>query len=171
MSQVLAGCSSLPLQTDNPGIEGTQCPSIREAWQQAKASGEWQDWHWQFRNRVQTIEALRALIPLSREEENAFKASGKNLPFAVTPYYFELVEADNPNGPIRKTVIPRVEEFTTTPHEMVDPLSEDGHMPVPGLVHRYPDRVLFLINDTCSVYCRYCTRSRVVGSHDLRPGI
>jgi lysine 2,3-aminomutase len=138
-------------------------------WQEAKQTGEWHDWRWQFRNRVQDLETLKALICVSREEENAFKASGKNLPFAVTPYYMELIDPDNPLEPLRKTVIPRMEEFTTTAHEMVDPCGEDKNSPVPGLVHRYPDRVLFLINDTCSVYCRYCTRSRVVGSGELRP--
>lgn len=142
---------------------------ILEKWEQAKQNGDWQDWRWQFRNRVQDLDTLKQLIHVAREEEIAFQAAGKNLPFAVTPYYMELVDPENPLSPIRKTVIPRIEEFTTTQHEMVDPLDEDGSSPVRGLVHRYPDRVLFLINDTCSVYCRYCTRSRVVGSHELQP--
>jgi lysine 2,3-aminomutase len=106
---------------------------------------------------------------VTREEEIAFQASGKNLPFAVTPYYLSLINPLDPDDPIRKTVIPRVDEFITGPHEMVDPCGEDNHSPVSGLVHRYPDRVLFLVNDMCSVYCRYCTRSRVVGSGTLHP--
>ncbi len=138
-------------------------------WLDAKENGDWDDWRWQFRNRIQDIESLKTLVCLSREEENAFKASGKNLPFAITPYYMSLLSPCNPHDPIRKTVIPRIEEFSTSQHEMVDPCGEDKNSPVPGLVHRYPDRVLFLINDTCSVYCRYCTRSRVVGSGELRP--
>lgn len=143
------------------------CP--QEDWQRAKQTGEWEDWRWQFRNRVRDVETLKCLVNLSREEENAFKASGKNLPFAVTPYYMGLVNPCDPLDPIRKTVIPRVEEFTTSQHEMIDPCGEDKNSPVPGLVHRYPDRVLFLVNDICSVYCRYCTRSRVVGSGELHP--
>jgi lysine 2,3-aminomutase len=151
------------------GKSMTGAGSIRDYWQQARLTGEWADWRWQFRNRIQSIEALKKLICLTREEENAFKASGKNLPFAVTPYYMELVDPKNQNCPIRKTVIPRIDEFSTTQHEMIDPCGEDSNSPVEGLVHRYPDRVLFLVNDMCSVYCRYCTRSRVVGSGDLHP--
>lgn len=143
--------------------------SVKDYWERAKQTGEWDDWRWQFRNRVQNLETLKSLIRLSREEEHAFQAAGKNLPFAVTPYYIELIDPDNPLEPLRKTVVPRIEEFSTLPNEMIDPCGEDKHSPVPGLVHRYPDRVLFLVNDTCSVYCRYCTRSRVVGSGQLRP--
>ncbi len=129
-----------------------------------KQQPEWHDWKWQFRNRVTTLETLKQFMLVTPEEEKAFQAAGKNLPFAVTPYYLDLINPCDPQDPIRKTVIPRVAEFTTAPSEMVDPCGEDSHMPVPGLVHRYPDRVLFLVNETCSVYCRYCTRSRLVGS-------
>ena len=129
-----------------------------------KRSPEWHDWKWQFRNRVTTLDELKQFMPVTAEEEKAFQAAGKNLPFAVTPYYLDLINPCNAQDPIRKTVIPRVTEFSTTPEEMVDPCGEDGDSPVPGLVHRYPDRVLFLVNETCSVYCRYCTRSRLVGS-------
>jgi len=129
-----------------------------------KLSPEWQDWKWQFRNRITSLDQLKEYICVSGEEEKAFQAAGKNLPFAITPYYIDLIDPLDPNDPIRKTVIPHMMEFTTTPAEMVDPCGEDSHMPVPGLVHRYPDRVLFLVNETCSVYCRYCTRSRLVGS-------
>jgi lysine 2,3-aminomutase len=142
---------------------------IRQQWEEARKTGEWQDWRWQFRHRVTDVETLKQLIEVSPEEEKAFLTAGKNLPFAVTPYYMTLVDHADPDSPIRKTVIPRMEELTTTPFEMVDPCGEDHDSPVPGLVHRYPDRVLFLVNDMCSVYCRYCTRSRVVGSGDLHP--
>ncbi len=148
---------------------GLSLDTIQASWQRARETGEWHDWRWQFRNRITDIETLKQLIHVSREEENAFKASGKNLPFAVTPYYMTLVDPHNPQDPIRKTVIPRIDEFATSHHEMIDPCGEDKNSPVPGLVHRYPDRVLFLVNDMCSVYCRYCTRSRVVGSGDLHP--
>lgn len=129
-----------------------------------KLSPEWQDWKWQFRNRITRLDQLKDYVCVSGEEEKAFQAAGKNLPFAVTPYYIDLIDPLNPHDPLRKTVIPHMMEFSTSPAEMVDPCGEDSHMPVPGLVHRYPDRVLFLVNETCSVYCRYCTRSRLVGS-------
>lgn len=125
---------------------------------------EWHDWKWQFRNRITSLDALKEFMPVTPEEEKAFQAAGKNLPFAVTPYYLDLIDPGNAQDPIRKTVIPRMAEFTTSASEMVDPCGEDGSMVAPGLVHRYPDRVLFLVNETCSVYCRYCTRSRLVGS-------
>lgn len=129
-----------------------------------KQQPEWQDWKWQFRNRISTLEGIKEYMPLTNEEEKAFQAAGKNLPFAITPYYLDLINPCNAHDPIRKTVVPRLAEFTTTREEMVDPCGEDGDMVAPGLVHRYPDRVLFLVNETCSVYCRYCTRSRLVGS-------
>lgn len=135
-----------------------------------KLQPHWHDWKWQFRNRITSLEKLKEYICVTEEEEKAFQAAGKNLPFAVTPYYIDLIDPLNPQDPIRKTVIPRVAEFTTTAAEMVDPCGEDEHMPVPGLVHRYPDRVLFLVNETCSVYCRYCTRSRLVGSGKHKVG-
>ena len=87
---------------------------------------------------------------------------GTKLALAITPHFFNLIDRDNPDCPIRRQVIPRIEETWTSPDEMADPCGEDSHMPVPGLVHRYPDRVLFLVTDRCATYCRYCTRSRVV---------
>jgi lysine 2,3-aminomutase len=129
-----------------------------------KTQREWQDWKWQFRNRIRDLDHLKEYVCVAPEEEKAFQAAGKNLPFAITPYYLDLINPYNLNDPLRKTVIPRMAEFSTSPSEMVDPCGEDGSMVVPGLVHRYPDRVLFLVNETCSVYCRYCTRSRLVGS-------
>src|SRR5215470_886752 len=83
---------------------------------------------------------------------------------ASTPHFFNLIPRDNPDDPIRRQMIPRVEETWTSPYDMVDPCGEDSHMPVPGLVHRYPDRVLFLVTDRCAAYCRYCTRSRLVSN-------
>src|SRR3989449_8662117 len=84
------------------------------------------------------------------------------LALAITPHFFNLIPRENPDDPIRRQVIPRIEETWSSPYDMADPCGEDSHMPVPGLVHRYPDRVLFLVTDRCAAYCRYCTRSRVV---------
>src|SRR6478609_8466865 len=138
-------------------------PSLKD-YSAEKLQPEWHDWKWQFRNRIRDLDHLKEYICVAPEEEKAFQAAGKNLPFAITPYYMDLLNPYELNDPLRKTVIPRMAEFSTSSTEMVDPCGEDGAMPVPGLVHRYPDRVLFLVNETCSVYCRYCTRSRLVGS-------
>jgi lysine 2,3-aminomutase len=124
----------------------------------------WQDWKWQFRNRVKSAPELRSYLQLTADESAAFTMGGYNLPFAITPYYLRLLANDNPLDPLRKTVVPQTAEFNSMASEYDDPCGEDGDMVAPGLVHRYPDRVLLLVNETCSVYCRYCTRSRLVGS-------
>jgi lysine 2,3-aminomutase len=143
----------------------SQC-QIRDYWHRFFPIGseDWQDWRWQFRHRVKTREEIARLLPLTSEEEAAFETMGINLPFAITPYYLSLINPNDPQDPIRKTMIPQSSELFHGPEEMDDPCGEDGKMVAPGLVHRYPDRVLFLVNETCAVYCRYCTRSRLVGS-------
>lgn len=123
---------------------------------------QWNDWKWQLRNRVTTLEGLEARLSLTPEERAGVILSGNKLALAITPHFFNLIERDNPDCPIRRQVVPRIEESHADPFEMADPCGEDSHMPVPGLVHRYPDRVLFLVTDRCASYCRYCTRSRVV---------
>jgi lysine 2,3-aminomutase len=122
----------------------------------------WNDWRWQLKNRVTKLDALEKLIDLAPEERAGVLLSGSKLAFAVTPHFFNLIDPDDPSDPIRRQVIPRIEETNRSPEEVADPCAEDSHMPVPGLVHRYPDRVLFLVTDRCASYCRYCTRSRVV---------
>ena len=125
-------------------------------------AGQWNDWKWQLKNRVTTLEGLEKHLKLTPEERAGVILSGNKLSLAVTPHYFNLIERENPDCPIRRQIIPHVGEGTVSPAEMADPCGEDSHMPVPGLVHRYPDRVLFLVTDRCASYCRYCTRSRVV---------
>ncbi len=122
----------------------------------------WNDWRWQLKNRVSKLEALEAHLDLSPEERAGVILSGSKLAFAVTPHFFNLINPEDPDDPIRRQVIPRIEEMSHSAEEVADPCAEDSHMPVPGLVHRYPDRVLFLVTDRCASYCRYCTRSRVV---------
>ncbi|MFN9977177.1 MAG: lysine 2,3-aminomutase, partial [Phycisphaerae bacterium] len=109
------------------------------------------------------------MLDLSDEERNALSEGGPMLPVAVSPYYMSLLDRHDPMEPLRRTVVPTSQEFIRTPGEADDPLGEDGHSPVPGLVHRYPDRVLLLPLDFCSTYCRYCTRSRVVGHGEISP--
>ncbi len=131
---------------------------------------EWNDWHWQLRHRIRTLGEAERFLMLSDGEREAIVRGGAMLPFAITPYYLSLLDADDPDQPLRRTVMPSPGEFVQTRGEADDPLGEDGHSPVPGLVHRYPDRVLLLALDFCSTYCRYCTRSRVVGHGELSPG-
>ena len=123
---------------------------------------QWNDYRWQLKNRVSSLAALEAKMSLSSEERAGVLLAGNKLAMSITPHFFELIDRNNPDCPIRRQVIPRIEEGWTAPEELADPCGEDSHMPVPGLVHRYPDRVLFLVTDRCASYCRYCTRSRVV---------
>jgi lysine 2,3-aminomutase len=123
---------------------------------------DWADYKWQLRNRIDSLADLEARIKLTDEERAGVLLAGTKLAMAITPHFFNLIDKDDPDCPIRRQVIPRIEEGWTAPEEMADPCGEDSHMPVPGLVHRYPDRVLFLVTDRCASYCRYCTRSRVV---------
>ena len=123
---------------------------------------DWADWRWQLRHRVTTLEEVERHVQLTASERTGILLARGKLAFAVTPHFFNLVSPDNPDCPIRRQVIPRAEEARTAPWEMKDPCGEDEHMTAPGLVHRYPDRVLFLVTDRCASYCRYCTRSRVV---------
>src|SRR5690606_12613415 len=102
---------------------------------------------WQLRNRLTSVEQIEKHLTLTPEEKQGGYFANKKLALAITPYFFNLIDREDPECPIRRQVIPRIEEMTTSPQEMKDPCGEDGHMPVPGLVHRYPDRVLFLVTD------------------------
>ncbi len=127
---------------------------------------QWNDWKWQVRNRIETLDQLKKYITLTPEEENGVRESLKTLRMAITPYYLSLIDPENPNCPIRKQAIPSALELKRAEADIEDPLHEDSDSPVPGLTHRYPDRVLFLITDQCSMYCRHCTRRRFAGQHD-----
>jgi len=135
---------------------------------------DWNDWRWQLKNRITSIAQLERLMPTLTPEEHAgaVLAGESKLAMAITPYFFNLIDPADENCPVRRQVIPRVEETVTAPWETLDPVGEDSHSPVPGLVHRYPDRVLFLVTDRCAAYCRYCTRSRLVSNasgYDFHP--
>lgn len=125
---------------------------------------EWDDWRWQFRKRIRTLAELERLFVLSDEERDAIQRHKGSLPVGITPYYASLMSRHDADDPLRRTHIPVGTEYLQTPGEADDPLGEDHDAAVPGLVHRYPDRVLFLVTGTCSTYCRYCTRSRMVGA-------
>ncbi len=127
---------------------------------------EWSDWRWQLRMRIKSLAELERVYRLSPEERSAVARHQGALPVGITPYYASLIDADDPLDPIRRTHIPVGSEYLRSPGEAEDPLGEDHDSAVPGLVHRYPDRVLFLATGFCSTYCRYCTRSRMVGDAD-----
>ena len=126
----------------------------------------WNDWHWQVANRAETIEDLKKYMTLTPDEEAGVAKTLGKLRMAVTPYYLSLIDLNDPFDPIRKMAIPRAEELEYADYEDADPLHEDTDSPTPGLTHRYPDRVLLLITDQCSMYCRHCTRRRFAGQND-----
>ncbi|MBN2506163.1 MAG: KamA family radical SAM protein [Verrucomicrobia bacterium] len=136
---------------------------------------DWSSWTWQLRHRITDPAELSARMPaLTPEERAGAQLANTRLAMAITPYFFNLVDPADVNCPIRRQVIPRLSETVTAHGEMTDPCGEDSHSPVPGLVHRYPDRVLFLVTDRCATYCRYCTRSRLVSNatgYDFHPDL
>ncbi|MGA8433814.1 MAG: KamA family radical SAM protein [Methyloceanibacter sp.] len=124
---------------------------------------EWNDWRWQTRRRIRTLIEVERLFVLSDDERDAVARHQGSLPLGITPYYASLMSREDSFESLRRTHIPVGTEYLKTSGEADDPLGEDGHTAAPGLVHRYPDRVLFLATGFCSTYCRYCTRSRMVG--------
>ena len=123
---------------------------------------KWNDWRWQLSHRLNTAEEIEKIIPLTGSERKALQTQGL-FRVDVTPYFISLIDPTDPDDPVRRQVIPRSEEMQAFTAMMEDSLAEDRHSPVPGLVHRYPDRVLMLVTTQCASYCRYCTRSRIVG--------
>lgn len=148
---------SLENKTANPGQRFRRMvfPGVK--------ANEWNDWRWQLRNRFSDAASLRRFLQLSDEEEQAVSRHEDLLPLSITPYYASLLSPDDSRQPLRRSVIPVPTERIHSEGEAGDPLHEDDMSPVPGLIHRYPDRVLFLVSEICAVYCRYCTRSRMVG--------
>jgi lysine 2,3-aminomutase len=126
---------------------------------------DWEDWHWQLKHRIRAKEELAQVIKLSPEEEEGIKKASGRLSLAITPYWATLIDSEDPNCPLRRQAVPVVAESVIGPHEMVDPCAEDRDSPAPHLVHRYPDRVLLLATEHCALYCRHCTRRRLVGEH------
>jgi lysine 2,3-aminomutase len=136
-------------------------PLRAHPWQQIPAE-RWNDWRWQLAHRLSTVDDFAALLDLTGDEV-AGLSNGRRFTVGVTPYFASLMNSSDPNCPLRRQVIPTAQEVVPNAEDMVDSLAEDAHSPVPGLVHRYPDRVLMLVTNQCASYCRFCTRSRVVG--------
>ena len=149
--------------TSNSSIQAASVSAVTKSpyWRDVPDE-KWMDWRWQMSNRLNTFEELDAVIRLTKAEEKALQTQGL-FRVDVTPYFASLIDPDDPNCPVRKQVIPTAREMVPFQSMMEDSLSEDKHSPVPGLVHRYPDRVLMLVTTQCASYCRYCTRSRIVG--------
>jgi len=144
-------------------IVGPRSQALRERAFPDVTDAQWNDWKWQLRMRVKDVDSLSRVLNLSPDEISTVNQLGGQLPVGITPYYAAQLDADDPLNGLRKTMVPTSKEFIHTAVEAEDPLGEDHDSPVPGLVHRYPDRVLFLVTSFCAVYCRYCTRSRLVG--------
>jgi lysine 2,3-aminomutase len=121
---------------------------------------DWKDWKWQFRHRITSVEELSKYLPLSSKEQAELKLVIKRYPFSVTPYYLSLIHSEDRNDPVRKQAVPCFEEITMADMGEEDPLEERRDSVVPGLVHRYPDRVLMVLTDICPMFCRHCTRKR-----------
>ncbi len=154
-----------PLALARPGFTiGAAAEAFRQRCFPEASLAEWSDWRWQLRHRIRNLEGLERTLRLSDEERAAVERLGDRLPVGITPYYASLLDERDPADPLRRTMVPVMGEFELSAGEAADPLNEDGDMPVPGLVHRYPDRVLFLVTSFCATYCRYCTRSRLVGT-------
>ncbi len=127
-------------------------------------SEDWGNWIWQLQNRITSIDQLEQYMELTPDEREGCLHANKKLALAITPYFFNLIDRENPDCPIRRQVIPLGGELRVMPNEILDPVGEEFSMTAPGIVHRYPDRVLFLVTDRCAAYCRYCTRSRMVSN-------
>lgn len=127
---------------------------------------DWEDWHWQMKNRITKLDQIAQVVKLTPQEEQGIKNAKGSLAMAITPYWATLIDADDPNCPIRRQSIPTISEFLVGPHEMTDPCGEDNDSPAAHLVHRYPDRVLLLATESCAMYCRHCTRRRLVGHEE-----
>jgi len=130
------------------------------------SDAEWNDWKWQVKNRIETYEQLSQYFTFAPEEAEGIKKALAKFRMAITPYYLSLIDPNDPYDPIRRQAIPQGAECNIAPADLNDPLHEDEDSPAPGLTHRYPDRVLFLITDMCSMYCRHCTRRRFAGQKD-----
>ncbi len=147
-------------------------PAGKGSWEEVP-DPEWNDWKWQLRHRITALEQIEARMPRLRpEERSGILFARRKLSLAITPFFFNLIDGEDTGCPIRRQVIPLADEARQDGQEMIDPCAEDGSSPVPGIVHRYPDRILFLVTDRCAAYCRYCTRSRMVSNatgYDFHP--
>jgi len=157
--EALASVAPLPAGIDEI------CAAVNDSYDPAT----WTDWRWQMRHRLTRLDQFERLLRLTESERRGLMLASEKFSVAVTPYFASLIDPEDPACPIRRQVVPVENELVVSPGDMTDPCGEDGASVVEGLVHRYPDRVLFLALDTCAAYCRYCTRSRLVSQGELEP--
>jgi lysine 2,3-aminomutase len=151
------------LTLPSEAAEPTRAQGFRRRFFPDATDRDWNDWRWQLRNRIRDLDKLERIIELTDDERGVISQIGGRLPVGITPYYAAQMDLSDPHDPVRVTLVPQGAELIKGPGEAEDPLGEDHDSAVPGLVHRYPDRVLFLVTNFCAVYCRYCTRARLVG--------
>ncbi len=132
---------------------------------------QWNDWKWQVKNRITAVEELKKVINITSQEEQDIEKTLRKFRMGITPYYASIMDKNDTRCPVRMQAVPTIMETHKGPADMEDPLHEDTDSPVPGLTHRYPDRVLLLITDQCSMYCRHCTRRRFAGQKDASVGM
>ncbi len=154
---------ALPPDCDAPDPDDLRLFRFLSIYYPLTDPADWIDWRWQMRNGVTTAAQLSRFMELTPSEAEALARLKGRLPLRITPWYLSLMTGRGAGHPLRRMMVPTLEELTTRPEEKSDSLNEEGSSPVPGLVHRYPDRVLFLVTQVCSAYCRYCTRSHSVG--------
>ena len=160
-NQKLVTEAVLPQRTSRKGRDYQQISLYKEV-----NPLDWEDWRWQMKNRIIKLEQISQVVNLTPEEEEGIKNAKGRMAMAVTPFWATLLDPDDPNCPIRRQCIPTQNEFHISPYEMADPCGEDTDSPAPHLVHRYPDRVLLLATESCAMYCRHCTRRRLVGHEE-----
>jgi lysine 2,3-aminomutase len=145
---------------DSPAAERAR--RGRERFYPDASEAEWFDWRWQFRHRITGVDELAAKLPFAQNERAARQAVMREFRMGITPYYLSLIDADDAHDPLARQVLPRPEEGSRLSSGSEDPLAEEAHSPVPGLTHRYPDRCLMVLSNSCAIYCRYCTRKRIM---------
>jgi lysine 2,3-aminomutase len=142
--------------------EALRRPGGRQYYYPGVADEDWYDWRWQFRHRLTTIEEIAEKLPFPSEEWEARREVMHDFRAGITPYYLSLIDPNDPADPLLRQVVPTVEEHLFRAVGEEDPLGEEAYSPVPGITHRYPDRCLMVISNSCAIYCRYCTRKRIM---------
>jgi lysine 2,3-aminomutase len=151
------------MSKEYPKVEYKSIPLFKDV-----TEDEWNDWRWQLRNGIRDVETLEQVIELTDVERENLPKTLQKFRMAITPYYAALMDRSDPRCPVRLQAVPRIEELHVSECDLADPLHEDVDSPTPGLTHRYPDRVLLLVSNECSMYCRHCTRRRLVGDRDVK---
>ncbi len=166
----LASLEPLRISSKVPVISDRSLIFLQRYFPDAKPK-EWNNWQWQLKNSFTSLRSLARILHLSENEVKPQPGFKDNLPIRITPYYASLIDPCDQNQAIRRSVVPVLDEFIISPGEDSDPLGEVHDSTVPNIIHRYPDRVLFLVTGYCATYCRYCTRSHMVASHKCHQGV